>query len=404
MPDFEDPSPPSQNRLTAPFLLLAVFYFLAFFAGYQLFAVMPLHLRDMGASLAESGRFMGGFTLGSALGSLFTGPLGDRLGQRRVLRVASLLMVVFFVAYGFLPTRWGFFLLAPIHGLLWSGLRTASMTKAGSMLAPSQRAEGMAFFGMAGPGGVALGPLVGLLVLPFVGFKWLVLLLGAAYLLLHVLIKSLPGDAPSQGRTSALFQLPDRSVLVPVLILFLLGISFGPIPPYSPQEAKFLHEAWPSALITTLAGGMVGMRLIIGLTGMGRRPIDQLRRVILLTLAGMVLLALMPGGLPRHILGGLLYGAGYGMVHTLIFMVIIERSQPDRRGAAVGALYFSYDAGQAVGVLLAGGLMEAVSHRWGLAMGYRSGWALAALALGGTALLAGRVMRPGSTDVPPRAD
>jgi len=391
MSDAPDAVPHPQRYLTPAFGLLAVFYFLVFFAGYQ------LHLRDMGASLSESGRFMGGFTLGSAVGSLFTGPLGDRLGQRRVLRVASLLTVVFFVAYAFMHTRWGFYVLAPIHGLLWSGLRTASMTKAGSMLAPEQRAEGMAFFGMAGPGGVALGPLVGLLVLPLLGFRWLVLALGVAYLLLHVFIKQLPRDAPGQPRSTTLIQLPDRLVLFPVLILFLLGMSFGPIPPYSAQEAKFLHEAWPSALITTLAGGMVGMRLIIGFTGMGRSPIHQLLRVILLTLSGMVLLAVMPWALPRHILGGLLYGAGYGMVHTLIFMVIIERSHPDRRGAAVGALYFAYDTGQALGVLLAGGLMEAVGHRWGLALGYRSGWALAALALTGTALLAGRVMRPSPT-------
>ena len=71
--------------LTAPFVLLCAFYFLVFAAGYQLFPVVPLHLRDLGASLAESGRFQTAFMLGSGFGSLFTGPLGDRLGQRRVL-------------------------------------------------------------------------------------------------------------------------------------------------------------------------------------------------------------------------------------------------------------------------------------------------------------------------------
>ncbi|MCX6546893.1 MAG: hypothetical protein NTW40_02440, partial [Acidobacteria bacterium] len=65
---------------TGPFLILWAFYFLVFAAGYQLFPVVPLHLRDMGASLAESGRFQTAFMLGSGFGSLFTGPLGDRLG------------------------------------------------------------------------------------------------------------------------------------------------------------------------------------------------------------------------------------------------------------------------------------------------------------------------------------
>ena len=76
--------------LTPAFVLLTSFYFLIFAAGYQLFPVLPLRWRELGATLAESGRFMAAFTLGSGIGALFTGPLGDRLGQRRVLRGASL--------------------------------------------------------------------------------------------------------------------------------------------------------------------------------------------------------------------------------------------------------------------------------------------------------------------------
>ncbi len=79
--------------LTGPFLLVCMFYFLVFAAGYQLFPVVPLHLRDLGANLAESGRFQTAFMLGSGFGALFTGPMGDRLGPRRVLRVASLAVV-----------------------------------------------------------------------------------------------------------------------------------------------------------------------------------------------------------------------------------------------------------------------------------------------------------------------
>ena len=65
--------------MTTPFIILCAFYFLVFAAGYQLFPVVPLRLRELGASLAESGRFQTAFMLGSGFGSLFTGPLGDGL-------------------------------------------------------------------------------------------------------------------------------------------------------------------------------------------------------------------------------------------------------------------------------------------------------------------------------------
>ncbi len=390
-------------RLFTPaFLLLSAFYFLVFAVGYQLFPVVPLHLRNLGADLAESGRFMAAFTLGSAVGSLFTGPLGDRLGQRRVLRIASLLMVAFFGAYACIQDpahRWVFYVLAPFHGLIWSGLRTASVAKMGSMLTPENRAEGLSFFGMSSPSGVALGPILGLVLFALLGFRWQMLVLGGGFLVLHALLKALPGETQAQLRQDAVFQLPEKVVLLPMLILFLVGISYGPIPPYSAQEAKFLHAAWPSALLTSLALGMVGLRLVLGVTGMGRSPIRLLGHMLWMSVAGMALLALLPGGTARHVAGGALYGAGYAMTHTLLFMFIIDRSRPDRRGAGVGALYCAYDAGQALGAFALGWGMERIGHTWGLVAGYRWGWGLGGLALVACLFLARRVMKPGSAGV-----
>ena len=380
----ELPPPRRLPRLwTQAFVLLCAFYFLTFFAGYQLFPIVPLHLRDLGANLAESGRFMATFTLGSALGCLFTGPLGDRVGQRRMLRWASLAMVAFFLLYAFVPKslRWAFYVLAPLNGLVWSGLRTAAMAKAGSLLSPEHRAEGMSFFGMASPAGIAVGPLMGLALWPFLGFRWMLLALGAIFLGLHLMVRRLPGEAPEEQRRGAGFQLPERAVLLPVLILFLVGVSYGPMPPYSAQEAKLLHMAWSSAFLTSLALGMAVMRMLLGMTGMGKRPIRLLPPMIVLAAAGLALLALLPGGLVRHILSGALYGAGFSMVHTLLFMHLINRVAADRRGSAVGAMYFSYDVGQAAGAFSLGWAMERTGHVFGQAVGYRWGWGIGALCL-----------------------
>ncbi len=371
--------------LTVPFAILCAFYFLVFAAGYQLFPVVPLHLRDLGASLAESGRFQTAFMLGSGLGSLFTGPLGDRLGQRRVLRMASLVLVAILVAYAFLKVRWVFYLLAPLHGVLWSALRTASIAKVGSILPLEHRAQGLSLFGLTGPGGVAVGPLVGLWLMPHLGFAWMLILLAGVFAVLHGLIGALPKEAPREVEVAVLFHWPDRAVWGTVAVMTLVGLGFGPIPPYSAQEAKALGMAWPAAFLTCFALGMMAIRGLLALTGMGRRPVNLLPFMLFLASAGYALLAFLPGGMSRHLLAGLIYGAGYGMAHTLLIMNIFATTAPDRVGAAVGALFFAFDAATAFGAL---GLGWAMEH-----FGFRRGWAIGAVLMAFSIPVARRIAR-----------
>jgi len=358
-----------EGFLTAPFLIVCAFYFLVFAAGYQLFPVVPLRLRDLGASLAESGRFQTAFMLGSGFGALFTGPLGDRLGPRRVLRVASLAVVGILVVYSLLKVRWIFYLLAPVHGLLWSALRTASIAKVGGILSQEHRAQGLSLFGLTGPGGVAVGPLVGLWLMPVLGFTWMLVLLAGVFLVLHGLIGALPREAPREIEPSALFQWPDRAIWGTVVVMMLVGLGFGPMPPYSAQEAKALGMAWPSTFLTCFALGMMAIRGLLALTGMGQRPVARLPFMIALATAGYAGLAFLPGGMVRHLLSGLIYGAGYGMVHTLLIMNIFATTPPQRTGAAVGALFFAFDAATAIGALGLGWVMERWNFRWGWAIG-----------------------------------
>jgi len=380
--------------LTAPFLIVCAFYFLVFAAGYQLFPVVPLRLRDLGASLAESGRFQTAFMLGSGFGALFTGPLGDRLGPRRVLRVASLAVVAILGVYSLLQVRWVFYLLAPVHGLLWSALRTASIAKVGGILPQEHRGQGLSLFGLTGPGGVAVGPLVGLWLMPLLGFTWMLVLLAGVFLILHLLIGTLPREAPREIEPSALFQWPDRAIWGTVVVMLLVGLGFGPMPPYSAQEAKALGMAWPSTFLTCFALGMMAIRGLLALTGMGQRPVRRLPLMIALATTGYALLAFLPGGMARHLLSGLVYGAGYGMVHTLLLMNIFATTPGPRTGAAVGALFFAFDAATAIGALGLGWVMEHWNFRWG--------WAIGAALMALSIPVARRLVRTSEAVTPPQ--
>jgi MFS family permease len=374
----------SRTRLlTRQFALVWALTFVTFFAAFQLFPTVPLRLRELGASLAESGRFMSLFTAGSALGALFTGPLGDRLGHRRLVVGCALLYALFLGIYALLSLRWGFYLLAVPHGIVWSGLLTATMASLAHVLPEDRRADGLSLYGLASPGGVIVGPLLGLWIFERWGFAPIGGYLAVIFLLLGALASTLPADHP-HGRAEG-FRWPGATVLAPCLILFCVALGYGAIGSYTAQEALTLGMRLPAAFLSSMAVGMVVMRLAMLKRGFGRRPIRKLPGMLLGACAGLALLATLPGGTLRHVLSALLYGAGYSMLHTLLNTKLLESADPKRRGAAFGALLFAFDAGIGLGAFSLGWV---IGHH-----GYRAGWALGALAMLAALPLALRLSR-----------
>src|SRR5664279_896765 len=211
-------SEPRTRLVTRQFALVWALTFVTFFAAFQLFPTVPLRLRELGASLAESGRFMSLFTAGSALGALFTGPLSDRLGHRRLVVASALLYAVFLGAYSLLNVRSGFYLLAVPHGIVWSGLLTATMASLSHVLPADRHADGLSLYGLASPGGVIVGPVLGLWIFERWGFAPIGWYLAVLFLLLGALGRVVPRDHP-HGRAEG-FKWPNAIVIAPCLILF----------------------------------------------------------------------------------------------------------------------------------------------------------------------------------------
>ncbi len=354
------------------FTLVWAMTFLTFFAAFQLFPTVPFRLGELGLDLGARGRFMSLFTGGSALGALLTGPLGDRLGARRMAMICTLGFGAFLLAYPWLHTASLFLWIAFPHGVVWSGVLTATMSLLGRVLPEEGRAQGLSLYGLASPGGVVVGPVVGLWSYHALGFLPMCASLAAIFGVLSWLARKLPPDPPAHA-TPTPFQLPSGAVVVPCLILFLTALGYGTFSTFTPQEAAAagLTGPWAGTFLTSMAVGMVLMRLVMARTGFGARPIRLLPWMLTGAATGMVLLGLLPGTLLRHALSASLYGAGYSMVHTLVNARLLEVVPAERRGGAFGALLFAFDSGIGLGSFALGAFIG--RH------GFRPGWLLGAL-------------------------
>ncbi len=63
--------------------------FTVFMSAFQLLPVAPFHILALGGTGSEAGLFLGFLTYASAVSAPITGAMGDRLGKRRVLIVAT---------------------------------------------------------------------------------------------------------------------------------------------------------------------------------------------------------------------------------------------------------------------------------------------------------------------------
>jgi len=371
-------TPSKMTLFTRHFALVFAITFITFFAAFQLFPTVPLRLIQLGATVGQSGSFMSVFTAGSSFGALFTGPLGDRIGLRRTIVGSAVIYALLLLAYGLIRGHWWWFcVLALPHGVAWSGLLTATMATLGSVLPEDRRADGMTLYGLASPGGVVFGPMLGLAIFGRWGFSAIAISLGITFLVLALLAFTLPPDRADRERRSPL-QMPERSMLGPCLVFFATALGYGVLGTYTAQEALKLDLSMPSAFLTFMAVGMVGMRVVMTQRGFSTKPVRQLPAMLWLACSGLLLLALAPTGLPRHIAAALLYGAGYSMVHTLLNTHVLETVHPERRGAAFGATLFSFDVGIGIGALGIGEFIGWSEGHYGV-IGFRMGWGLSAL-------------------------
>src|SRR5438128_10995697 len=170
---------PVEPLFTPAFAGLWVYAFVTFFSAFQLLPAIPFRILNLGGSKAEAGWFLSVYTYASAFAAPLMGSIADHIGRRRLLITASILFIAFSIAYGVITNLPLLLIVGAIHGSIWSAILSSASAIMSEYIPVSRRSQGIAYWGLASTGAIAVAPAVGLWVFHF---GWITLCLELAAL------------------------------------------------------------------------------------------------------------------------------------------------------------------------------------------------------------------------------
>jgi MFS family permease len=379
---------------TGPFLRLVSFTFLAFFAGFQLFPVMPFRLLDLGSSRAGAGMFLAVYTWASALSAPFTGALADRFGRPRMLLFAAAAFAAFGALYGVVTAIPPLLAIAALHGVFWSGMLAASGALAIEAIPASRRTEGLGYAGLAPTAAVAVAPAVGLAIYRL-GWWALAAELVALSLVLILLARRVKetaaaeparaapveatapsaAPAPSRGLAARLGAAVSWRVIAVASTIYLMALGYGGVQSYAALLAIERGVRPASLFFTAFALAVIASRVLVGPIADRRGPLVLLVPALLVVPVGYAMLA--AARTAAATLGAaIVFAIGFGTAYPAFMTWILGRTDARRRGATFGSVLFALDTAIGTGSLLVG------------RVGERAGLGTAFLVMAGAAALA----------------
>ncbi len=369
---------------------------------YSTQAILPELSRDFAVSPSRAGLTISVVVLAVAVGGFVWGPVSDRIGRPRSIRLASLLLVPPTIGVALAPTFEALLVCRTLQGLCMPGLLTVGVPYVAEAFVPRIGARAMGFYvsslvvgGLIGRLGVALASAV-------VGWRAAIGVLALLPLAAVIAMRSGLPEPPMPHRGGGFARHLRNVRLIGVALcagaLFFTFVGTFTYVTFRLEEPPFSYSVAVASLIFLL--WLTGLTAPI--TGRIAERIGW-RRVafgtVLLSASGLLLT--LPNVLPLLVLGLACVAAAMFAGVTAAQLGISDVARVDR-GAAT-ALYFSiyYGAG-ALGAYLPGLAWQAWA--WGgVAVAGFIALGLATIALAGVRETAAR-RDPGDSDpnlVPP---
>jgi len=343
---------------TKAFLVTALSNLLLFFSFQMLIPTIPTHVAQLGGDDFQVGLVIGIFTISSLLTRPFAGKALDRLGRKHVLFVGLSICVLTIAGYSYLAAIALILAARFVHGIGWGMSTTSLGTVIADIIPPERRGEGMGYYGLSNTFAMALAPLTGLWIMNQYGFHR-VLLLSTCMALLSLLSSLFISYSKPLKTTSAASQprlldrFVERSALLPSMLLYFTAVCYGGIVTFITlfgRETGIANVGW---FFLCNASMVLIVRPVTGVLFDRKGPEWVLLPGAVFTIGGLLLLSYAHSEASLAA-AALCYGVGFGSIQPALQAWTMNRTPPERRGAANGTFFSANDLGIGTGAMLLG--------------------------------------------------
>jgi len=347
--------------LYSPSFITMAFSNLFTVSSFGTFFLFPLFIASNGGSKSDIGIIMGVFALSSVLCRPWISDMIDRIGRKKSYTIGCIIMSILPLIYllfrGNLSHFYLFLILVRIvHGVGLAICFTASFTYIADIVPEKRLNEGIGMFAVTGLIGLAIGPVIGEIIITEFGFPAFFLTatgMATLGLMIHLpLSESFVND--SQKSSQSFFTvLAKRKILFVALLAFLFGFGLAATGSFVSPFAKEQGIAFISLYYIFYSSAAVLTRLLGGRLA-DRVGEDRIIPYALILTGGGLLILMLLGGNSILALSGLMSGCGHGFLFPCLNSVAIRNEPIDIRGKIIGVFTGGMDAGAFVGSIILG--------------------------------------------------
>ena len=350
----------------APYLLSAVALAIAYGSSFLLADM----LRVAGYGASKAGAVVSAGTVATLIGSVFAGRLAERIGILPLVGASALTMAAAMSCFSLISV--GGLLLAYVGGLLlglgWAVFYMLAPIQVIHCLKPSARLEALTLLSGSQMLGIGLSAPIGHFIAQRFGTPTIAYALYAAFcglaaafaMLARRQLKSqpqLPMRAVALSFTSIKSILRTRTAM-PILMMGIAACTFAGLSTFQSIYAQSRGLS-PDAFFLTFTVTTVALRFSVA-SLIGKLPLSRLAMTLfVVTLLGILLLAVNTGSSLLYIGATILFATGYGLTYSTLNAMAVnlaeERSlsvpvasQVFTLGYFVGLFGFPYVAGHLI--------------------------------------------------------
>ena len=358
------------NLFNRGFITITLINFVVFLI-YYCFVVITAKFAtsELKSSAAEAGFAAGIYIIGTLVARLYMGKKLELVGRKEILRFGAIMYLITTAAY---LVSYNIFVLDTVrflNGFAYGTISTAANAIVTAYIPESRSGEGINYYGLSTSLAAAIGPFIGMLLLPFFGFNTIIILaivlsVGVAIACFRFPVKNITLSEVQKAELNrwSLSSFIEYKVAFISFVAFLIGLAYSSVLGFLSIYSDELHLATAGAFFFVVYALIItATRPLAGRIFDARGENAVMYPSFLFLTLGLLMLSFTNGSF-MLLLSGALIGLGYGTFMSNGQAVCLKLVDSTKVGIALSTYFIGLDLGLGFGPYALGSLHGFLSY------------------------------------------